>query len=32
MRPMAPLLAAVYKRSFAKDLSNLKTMMEAGEL
>lgn len=32
MRPTAPLLAAFYKRSFAKDLANLKVMMEAGEL
>jgi uncharacterized protein YndB with AHSA1/START domain len=32
MRPAAPLLAAVYKRSFAKDLANLRAMMEAGAL
>lgn len=32
LRPMAPLLAAVYKRTFAKDLENLKAMMEAGDL
>jgi uncharacterized protein YndB with AHSA1/START domain len=32
LRPMAPLLAAVYKRAFAKDLENLKAMMEASVL
>lgn len=32
LRPMAPLFGAVYKRSFAKDLENLKAMMEAGAL
>ena len=32
LRPMGPILAAVYKRSFAVDLENLKTMMEAGTL
>lgn len=32
LRLMGPILAAVYKRSFAVDLENLKTMMEAGTL
>ena len=32
MRLTAPLLSAVYKRSFAKDLANLKVMMEADEV
>ena len=32
LRPMAPLFGAFYKRSFAKDLENLKAMMEAGAL
>ena len=32
LRPTAPLLAAVYRRSFAKDLDKLREMMEAGSL
>jgi uncharacterized protein YndB with AHSA1/START domain len=32
LRPTAPILAAVYRRSFAKDLETLKAMMEADEL
>ena len=32
LRPSGPLLAAAYRRTFAKDLANLKAMMEAGEL
>jgi uncharacterized membrane protein len=32
LKPTAPLLAAVYKRSFAKDLQKLKALMEAGKL
>ena len=32
LKPTAPLLAATYKRSFAKDLQRLKAMMEAGDL
>jgi hypothetical protein len=29
---LGPVLAAGYKRSFAKDLANLKSMMESGSL
>jgi uncharacterized protein YndB with AHSA1/START domain len=32
LRPTGPLLAAAYKRTFAKDLANLKALMEAGAL
>jgi uncharacterized protein YndB with AHSA1/START domain len=32
LRPTAPLLAAVYRRAFAKDLENLRAMMETGVL
>lgn len=32
MRLIGPVLAASYKRSFAKDLAGLKTMMESGAL
>ena len=32
LRPMGPLLAATFRRAFAKDLGNLKAMMEAGAL
>ena len=32
LRPSGPLLAAAYRRSFAKDLAKLKAMMESGEL
>ena len=32
LRLTGPLLAAVYKHTFAKDLENLKAMMEAGTL
>ena len=32
LRPMGPLLAATFRRAFAKDLGNLKAMMETGEL
>jgi uncharacterized membrane protein len=32
LRPTGPLLAAGYKRAFAKDLERLKALMEAGEL
>ncbi len=31
-RLLGPVLAASYKRSFAKDLANLKSMMESGAL
>ena len=31
-RATAPLLAAAHKGTFAKDLENLKAMMEAGDL
>lgn len=31
-RPIGPVLAAAYKRSFAKDLARLKSMMESGAL
>jgi len=32
LRPVGPLLAAVYKRTFMRDLENLKSMMEANAL
>jgi hypothetical protein len=32
LKPTAPLLATLYRRSFANDLQKLKAMMEAGEL
>jgi uncharacterized protein YndB with AHSA1/START domain len=32
LRPMGPLLAAAFRRAFAKDLGNLKAMMGSGEL
>jgi uncharacterized protein YndB with AHSA1/START domain len=32
LRPTAPLLAPVYRRAFAKDLENLRAMMETGVL
>ncbi len=32
LRLVGPLLAAVFKSAFAKDLQNLKSMMESGSL
>ena len=32
LRPAGPLLVAIYKRVLAKDLENLKAMMETGAL
>ena len=32
LRPSGPILAAIYKRSFTKDLKTLKSMMESGAL
>lgn len=32
LRPIAPLFAAVYKRTFARDLEKLKSLMEAHAL
>lgn len=32
MKPAGPLLAAMFKRQFARDLANLKAMMESGRL
>jgi uncharacterized protein YndB with AHSA1/START domain len=32
LRPVGPLVAAVFRRQFARDLQNLKAMMERGEL
>ena len=32
LRPIGPLLAGAYKRTFSKDLAKLKAMMESGEL
>lgn len=31
-KPLGPVLAATYRRSFAKDLAKLKSMMESGAL
>lgn len=32
LRPAGPLVAAIFGRAFARDLENLKSMMERGEL
>ena len=32
LRPLGPLLAAAYKRTFARDLEKLRSLMEAGAL